>query len=183
MDQTLINTERLALNELTDEDTEFVFRLYTDPTFIMGVGDKGIRDLQDANRYLHDNLRAHYQKHGFGLWKVALKSNHQALGICGLVQRESLLYPDVGFGFLRSAQRQGIGTESAAAVLHYAQQELQLSQILGITSEQNTGSQQLLKKIGLHRQPDILMPEYGEESVVLFALKSNTPVLKPEDQN
>ena len=176
---TKIETQRLMLTELEDADTAFVFQLYTDPTFIKGVGDKGIRNQADANRYLHENLIGHYRSHGFGLWKVTLKSTQEALGICGLVQRESLLYPDVGFGFLHKAQQQGVGTASASAVLDYAREQLGLSQILGITSEENLGSQKLLKKIGLHRQPNIVMPEYGEQSVVLFALINDTEVLKP----
>ncbi|WP_395373576.1 GNAT family N-acetyltransferase [Marinicella sp. W31] len=174
----MIETQRLILTELEDADTGFVFSLYTDPTFIKGVGDKGIKNTEDANRYLHENLIGHYRAHGFGLWKVTLKSNQQAQGICGLVQRQSLLYPDVGFGFLKSAQRQGFGTESATAVLDYAQHQLGLSQVLGITSEENQGSQKLLEKIGLRRQPNVVMPEYGKESVVMFALKNDTVVLK-----
>ena len=179
MSKPIVTTERLILTELQDSDTDFVLRLYTDPSFRYGVGDKGIHDTATANQYLHENLISHYKQHGFGLWKVTLKQDQKPLGICGLVQRASLLYPDVGFGFLSDAQGQGVGTESAQAVLAYAQNQLQLQQILGITSEANQASQQVLHKIGLSRQPDIRMPEY-EDTVVLFALQSDAPVLKPE---
>ncbi len=44
---------------------------------------------------------ASYEKNGFGLYRTALKDTDEPIGICGLVKRDGLDAPDVGF--LRSS--------------------------------------------------------------------------------
>ncbi len=62
----------------------------------------------------------------------------------------------------------GYGFEAANAVLNYAQKELKLTTILGITLEENTASQKLLEKIGL-RQIDTIFIEGDKEELLLFS--------------
>lgn len=172
----ILETERLLLSSLTESDSSFVFDLYTDQKFIKGVGDKGFKTVEDAHKYLVDNLIRHYDKHGFGLWKVTMKDNHSNVGICGLVQRQSLLYADIGFGFLTDYHRLGIGKEAAAATLEYATNKMKMQQVLAITSLDNIASQNLLGTIGLKKQAEVNMPEYNEPSV-LYALYNDSVFL------
>ena len=145
----MIETERLVLSHLTADDAEFVLELLNQPSFIRFIGDKGVRTLDDARRYIAEGPARSYEVNGFGLNLVRLKANDTRIGICGVLKRDTLPDPDIGFAFLPSFWNQGYALESAAAVMTHARETLGLRRILAITSPDNEASEKLLGKIGL----------------------------------
>jgi ribosomal-protein-alanine N-acetyltransferase len=141
-------TNRLVLRELTLADAPFALELLNDPGFHRFIGDRGIRDLAGAEKYLADGPIASYAKRGHGLWMVELKEGRVPVGICGLIQRDTLPHPDLGFAFLARHCGQGYGSESAAAALAYGRSVLKLPTILAITALENPASIKLLGKLG-----------------------------------
>lgn len=164
----IIETERLLLRQITDDDAEFIFELVNEPGWLQNIGDRGVRNVDDARRYIANNLAASYPKFGFGLYLVELKESGASAGMCGLVKRDSLEDVDIGFAFLERFQSKGYAFESAAAVLDYTQNTLGLKRILAIVSPDNRGSIKLLEKLGLHFERMIKMPGETEE-IKLFA--------------
>ena len=49
---TVIETSRLILSELKTEDAAFILKLYNDRDFIFYIGDKGIRSIKDAEKFI-----------------------------------------------------------------------------------------------------------------------------------
>ena len=144
----LITTPRLALRELAADDAAFILELLNEPSFLQNIGDRGVRTLDDARAYIESGPRASYARHGFGLYAVALRETGETAGICGLLKRDALEDPDVGFAFLPRFWSKGYAFESAAAVLQHARTVLGLKRILAITSPGNTASIELLGKLG-----------------------------------
>ena len=153
-----LHTERLVIRELTLADAAFTLELLNDPGFHRYIADRGIRDIPGAEQYLRDGPIASYAKHGFGLWLVALKDGGRPVGICGLLQRDTLPHPDIGFAFLARFTGLGYGYESSAAVLQYGYTTLKLPVILAITAEENPPSISLLEKLGFRFERMIQMP-------------------------
>lgn len=145
----IIETERTGLRLPTKEDGPFFLELLNDPEFIRMTGDRGIRDLKGAEGYVTDRLLAQHEKHGFALYVVEERATGTATGICGLVQRDYLDAPDVGYGFLPAFRNRGIGSETARAVLDFARDHLNLAVVYGITRCDNSASSRLLERIGL----------------------------------
>lgn len=146
----VLETERLTLRHLSPEsDAEFILRLLNEPSFLQYIGDKGVRTLADARDYIVNGPAKSYQDNGFGLYKVELKETGKPIGISGLIKRDTLPEPDIGFAFLPEYWRMGYAYESAAAVMKYARGELRLERILAITTPGNAASEKLLAKIGL----------------------------------
>jgi RimJ/RimL family protein N-acetyltransferase len=164
----ILDTERLRLRELLESDAAFVLRLLNEPSFIRSIGDRGVRTLADAERYLRDGAIASYRTHGYGLYLVELKESGEPLGICGLVRRDYLEAADVGFAFLPEFWSRGYASESATAVMAYAFKSLGLPRILAIVSPGNVGSIRVLEKLGLVFQGMIKPPGEGSD-VQLFA--------------
>ena len=156
----ILETERLVLEELSAGDEKFIFELMNSPGWIEHIGDRGINTLDDAINYLNSRLIASYKVNGYGLFKVVLKDNSTPVGLCGLVNRPSLDYPDIGFAFLPKHMGKGYGYESAAAILIYSKEVLGLEQVVAITSAENTKSQKLLERIGLKFDKIIKLPDY-----------------------
>ena len=164
---TIIETERLRLRELTLEDAAFIFELVNDPAWLRYIGDRGVRTVEDAGRYILDGPRASYAQHGFGLYLAEQKENYTPLGICGILKRATLAEVDIGFAFLPRFRALGYACEAAAATLGYAHEKFGLRRIVAITSPNNERSIKLLEKLGFAFERMLHLDENSPE-VKLF---------------
>jgi len=159
----VLETSRLTLRRLTEEDAPFILRLLNEPSFIEFIGDRGVRTVDDARRYLRAGPLASYEQHGFGLYLVELREGEVPIGICGLLKRDQLDHPDIGFSLLPDYWSQGYAMEAASAVMQYARESLGLGRILAITSPHNERSGRLLARLGFTFERKIRMSADGEE--------------------
>lgn len=144
----MVETERLLLREITADDAGFVLRLVNEPAFLRYIGDRGVRTLDDARRYIAEGPVAGYARDGYGLMRVVRKADGASVGMCGVLRRESLPEPDIGFSFFPEYWSQGYALESARAVMSHARGTLGLGRILAITTRDNEPSMRLLGKLG-----------------------------------
>jgi RimJ/RimL family protein N-acetyltransferase len=159
----VLETNRLVLRWLTIDDAEFIFDLLNQASFLHYIGDKGIRTIEDARKYILTGPIASYERFGFGLYLAELKQTQISIGICGLLKRESLEDVDVGFAFLPQFWGQGYAFESAAAVLKYGRDALGLDRIVAITSPDNQASIRVLNKLGFNFQRMIRLSQNAPE--------------------
>jgi RimJ/RimL family protein N-acetyltransferase len=162
-----LETERLTLRELSTADAQFILRLLNEPSFLRFIGDKGVRNLDDARNYILTGPIASYERHGFGLYCVQLKNPDTPIGICGLLKRELLADVDIGFAFLPEFWNKGYAFESASAILFYGKDVLKLPRIVAITNKDNDASAQLLEKLELRFDRLIKLPG-DEDEIRLF---------------
>jgi len=164
---TIIETERLILRRLSNDDAAFIVELLNQPSFLRYIGDKEVRTIADAVRYIETGPIASYERFGFGLYLVELKESGASIGMCGLLKRDSLPDVDVGFAFLPSYWSRGYALESASAVMIYGRQVIGLRRIVAIVSPENEPSIRLLEKIGLRFERFIKLSE-DQPEVKLF---------------
>jgi RimJ/RimL family protein N-acetyltransferase len=96
----VLKTPRLSLRNLDPGDSGFLVELMNEPPYIEHIGDRGVRTAADGRRYIEEKYAASYARHGYGLYLVERVEGAEPIGICGLVRRESLDHPDLGFAFL-----------------------------------------------------------------------------------
>ncbi|MEK4708060.1 GNAT family N-acetyltransferase [Bacillus sp. FSL R10-2780] len=161
----VLETERLTLRWFDIKDAPFILELVNDPAWIQFIGDKRVKNLEDAKNYILNGPVDMYNKTGFGLYLVERKEDLTPLGMCGLIKRDSLEDVDIGFAFLEKFRSKGYGYESAAAVMEYGVQKLGMKRIVAITSIDNTVSGKLLEKVGLRFEKII---SDSEEDLKLF---------------
>jgi ribosomal-protein-alanine N-acetyltransferase len=150
----VLSTPRLSLRRLAPGDSAFLLELMNEPPYWENIGDRGVRTVEDAARYIEEKYTASYARHGFGLYLVELADGAARVGICGLVKRDALDHPDLGFAFLRRFWSRGYAAESAAATLTHARETLGLTYVYGLVSPGNARSIRLLEKLGLrHLRP------------------------------
>ena len=154
----VLRTPRLQVRELTAADAPFMLTLLNDPAFIQYIGDRGVRTLADAAAYVERGPRVSYAQHGFGLWLVALAASGAPIGICGILKRDALPDPDLGFAFLPGYRSRGYGFEAAAAVRDYARVTLALPRLLAIVNPDNVASIRLLARLGFAFERPLTMP-------------------------
>ncbi|MFN7928825.1 MAG: GNAT family N-acetyltransferase [Blastocatellia bacterium] len=155
-------TERLQLRRFTLDDAAFILQLLNEPSFLTNIGDKGVRTVDDAREYLRTGPLASYAQHGFGLLLVELQNT--PIGMCGILKRDGLDAPDIGYALLPRYWSQGYAIEAATAVLQYAYITLQLNRILAITKPDNTASIRVLEKLGFVFTEMVKLPGAATES-------------------
>src|SRR6266498_1520901 len=133
----VLETERLTLRRIGVSDAGFMLDLLNEPSFLLHIGDKGVRTEDDARRYIQDGPRASYERFGFGPYLVQLRDGGEPIGISGLLKREGLEDADLGFALLPRLWSRGYGLESASAVLAHERKRLGLRRVVAITSLDN----------------------------------------------
>ncbi|WP_258240816.1 GNAT family N-acetyltransferase [Pseudidiomarina homiensis] len=158
----------IVLREVNIDDADFIFELYTGDDFRKTIGDRGIHSRQQAVEYIKDKLQTSYALHGFGLWILEANGeadgevNGAAIGVCGLLQREYLPHPDLGFALLPTHYGQGFARRAAKLTLKYAAETLHLQTVLAITHPANSASQRLLQGLGFVHVEATIEPATGE---------------------
>jgi len=167
-----IETERLSIRPLTAGDAGFILELLNEPSFIKNIGDRGVRTLSDAERYIENGPVTSYVRNGFGLCLVTLKESGESIGMCGLIKREALEDVDIGYAFLPRFWSKGYALEAALAVRRYASEVVGLKRIVAIVDPQNQGSIRVLEKIGMQFEKMVRLSQDDIE-LKLFALELN----------
>ena len=164
----ILETPRLTLREAALADSAFVRQLLNDPSWLENIGDRGVRSDADAENYIRKNIWLPYQTNGYGMYVVQLKSPALPIGMCGLVKRDFLSGPDLGFALLPDYVGQGYASEAARAVVLHATQSLGIARLYAIVKRDNHRSIRLLARLGFHPQGPCVTPE-GEE-IDLYAI-------------
>lgn len=167
-------TERLRLREFSNDDVDFIIRLLNEQSFIRNIGDKKVRSAEQALTYLLEGPIASYQKFGFGLNLVELKESMIPIGMCGLINRDSLEDVDLGYAFLPEHWSQGYALEAATATMTIANQRHHLQRVVAITSPDNKSSTRLLEKIGFGYEGLKKIDDDGDECS-FFAYEFSQP--------
>ncbi|HEU4834355.1 MAG TPA: GNAT family N-acetyltransferase [Pyrinomonadaceae bacterium] len=166
---TVIETERLSLRPLTVDDAEFILALVNEPSFLRYIGDKQVRNVEDARQYILNGPVASYEKHGVGQMLVELKESQTPIGMCGLLKRDELPEPDIGFALMPDFCNKGFAFEAASAVLQDARDRLKLQRFVAITTLDNDASMKLLERLGFKFERVIRLAPDREE-LKLFVL-------------
>ena len=155
----LFQTSRLRLRPLTYEDSPFLIELLNDPAWLQNIGDRHVHTEADARAYLDRTYLKMYREHGFGMWLCERLSDGTAVGSCGIVKRDELPCPDLGFAFLEAYRGKGYAHEAAQACLKIARDDYGADRLRAIVLPTNQPSIRLLrklefKKIGTFQFPD-----------------------------
>ena len=165
----ILETERLRLRHLSTDDAAFILELLNQPSYLRFIGDRGVRTVPEAERYIAQGPMASYERYGFGLWMVEMKEGRQPVGTCGLIKRKELDDVDIGYAFPPRFWGQGYASEAARAVMAYGRDVLKLKRIVAIVSPDNERSIKLLEKLGLEFERTMSWPADGSELSVYAA--------------
>ena len=164
-----LHTKRLIIEEATFKDASFFLELLNSPGWLEHIGDREVHTKGEAIGYIQRYHIHFYKKYGFGMYKIVLKETQQAIGLCGLVKRDTLAHFDLGFAVLPAYVRKGYAFEAASAVLDYGKKTLALETILAFTTVENIKSQQLLEKLGMQFKERTKVGDW-EEDFLLYTI-------------
>ncbi len=145
---TIAETKRCMIRELTLDDMDDLFELYSDEELTKYM--EPLFDYEEETTYQRAYINNMYRYFGYGMWLVFLKETGELIGRAGLEHREYHGETEVELGYLIAAkyQRQGIATEVCRAILDYADEELDLQGMNCLIEEGNTPSINLAETLG-----------------------------------
>lgn len=149
--QMILETKRLYLRELTQEDYPSLCRILQDEETMYAY--EGAFCDTEVQEWL-DRQISRYRRWGFGLWAVILKETDQMIGQCGLTMQpwkgEEVL--EVGYLLERNFWHRGYATEAARACRDYAFEVLQAKEVCSIIRDTNLASQKVAIRNGMCRK-------------------------------
>lgn len=144
-----IETERLILREMTDNDFDALYAVLADS------------DIMEHYPYTfdHDRVRGwirknieRYKVFGFGLWAVVLKESGEMIGDCGLTMQiiNGQIRPEIGYHIRKDCQRKGYASEAAKAVRDWTFMNTPFNMVYSFMKHTNIPSSRTAIAYGCH---------------------------------
>lgn len=147
--QILLETARLIIRNICEDDYENLYRLNSDPIVMKYIGDGTADSAQEVKAGL-SRILDYYEKHpGLGIWAMQVKSMNEFAGLCMLKYWNGTSEVEVGYRLLQEYWGKGYATEAAAALVEYGKSNMHLKRIIATASAANIPSIKIIEKLGL----------------------------------
>ena len=144
----ILETERLTLRELTDDDYAALYA-------VLAVSDIMAHypytfDEARVRGWIEKNMRR-YREEGFGLWAVVLMETGEMIGDCGITMQNihGTMLPEIGYHIRADRQRRGYASEAAAECIRYAFENYDFPAVYSYMKYTNIPSQRTAVKNGM----------------------------------
>lgn len=158
-----LETERLLLRKLEENDYERLFLLDSDPEVMKYIGVPVLKDVNQSKDVIR-MIQKQYEDNGIGRFAVIEKESNLLIGWSGLkfLTKEINGYNNIyelGYRFLPEYWGKGYATESAKASLDYGFNDLNIDVIYAMAHSENDGSNHILQKLGFERTGEFMEPD------------------------
>ena len=163
----IIETERLILREMTENDFDALYEVLADVEIMKHY--PYIFDEERVRNWINRNVER-YHTLGFGLWAVCLKETGEMIGDCGLTMQliNGQIKPEIGYHIRRDQQRKGYAKEAAIAVRNWTFEHTSFNEIFSYMKHTNDPSINTAVAYGC-KQVDTYQDE-SNEIVRVFAI-------------
>jgi ribosomal-protein-alanine N-acetyltransferase len=149
----LLQTERLILREVKEEDWHSVHEYGSDPEVVkyLPFGP----NTEDETKAFIRRVIVNQKEQPRLSYSCALviRSTNKLIGICRIhIVSTDNKEGEIGYGLNRSYWNQGYMTEAAQRVVSFGFEELGLHRIYATCEPANTGSSRVMEKIGMQRE-------------------------------
>lgn len=149
MIENIIETKRLFIRPFKLTDIAAFAPICADEEVMRYIGG-GAHDRIETEKRM-TNWILSYQQDGFGLMALIHKESKHLIGFCGLIRQtvDGEKYIELGYRLAKDYWHQGLATEAASAVKHYAFHSLQLEELISIIDCENLASINVATKVGM----------------------------------
>ena len=147
MKEMILETKRLLLRELKQDDFNNICKLLQDP--IVMYAYEGAFSKKEVQEWLDKQLRR-YQNDGFGLWGMIEKDSGELIGQCGLTYQEfnGQQVPEIGYLLRAEYWHKGYARTGAKIMADYAFNKLNLNSVIFEIRPENVSSRKVAESLG-----------------------------------
>jgi RimJ/RimL family protein N-acetyltransferase len=156
-----VGTPRLVLRRWREHDVAPMSIINADPEAMRWIGDGSVRDEQQTRAAI-EAWERQWDRHGFGLFALELRTAGEMIGFAGLTVPEFLpeVMPavEIGWRLARPFWGRGLATEAARAALRFGFTDRGLEQIISIAQVGNDASERIIGKLGMRLDRETVDP-------------------------
>jgi ribosomal-protein-alanine N-acetyltransferase len=156
-----LETERLLLRELTDDDFDALYRMNSDSEVMRYVGRGKTQNREEVEVTLQRYKDLPNKHPGFYIWAAVEKASDEVTGLIFLLPYAPTSEVEVGYRFLPEFWNKGYATEGTKVALEYGFEQLGLDRIIAIAYPENLASIRVMEKAGLHSEGTIFNDQLG----------------------
>ncbi|GAS81205.1 GCN5 family acetyltransferase [Paenibacillus amylolyticus] len=147
-----LETKRLLLKEIRQSDSQDIFHIFSSDEVTKFYDVESFKNMKQAEALIQ-RWNERFENGQVIRWGIALKSDGRVIGTCGfhgwLKQHHKAA---MGYELAPEFWQQGYMTEVAQEIVEYGFNNLELNRIEAFVEPENTGSRELLKKIGFSEE-------------------------------
>jgi [ribosomal protein S5]-alanine N-acetyltransferase len=142
----VIETERLLLRRISNDDVNEVFELRSNPETMKYIPRPLVKTTEDALEHIAMIEEKIVINEGIN-WGITLKGNPKVLGIIGYYRLQPENYrAEIGYMLLPEFHGKGIITEAVKRLISYGFDDLKLHSIEAVIDPENFASEKVLQK-------------------------------------
>jgi ribosomal-protein-alanine N-acetyltransferase len=147
-----LETERLILRPLTLEDTDFVFRHFSDPAVTQYLLDEPpVTELAQAQEIIQFYLEPAGKT--YNRWGLIQRSDQQLIGTCGYHKWDRRYFrAEIGYDLSPDFWGQGYMAEALRAIIQNGFEHMGLNRIDALVYIENNRSCRLLQRLGFKQE-------------------------------
>lgn len=158
----VIETERLLLKQITNDDVNEVFELRSNPETMKYIPRPLVKTTEDALEHIAMIGEKIVSNTGIN-WGITLKDSSKLLGIIGYYRMQPENYrAEIGYMLLPQFHGQGIITEAVKRLITYGFNDLKLHSIEAVIDPENRASEKVLQKCGFAKEAHLRESEFFE---------------------
>lgn len=148
--ETVIETERLRLRRLDDDDCSRLFDFYQDEEVMRFLGPRP-ESREEFVAAQRQRWSEHDREHGWGQWAMVRKDDGAFVGRCGLVMQhvDGVDEVEVGYALGREFWGRGYAGEAAVACRDWAFRNLGVPRVISLIAPLNARSQAVARRNGM----------------------------------
>lgn len=174
----VLETERLLLRRLTEDDVDMVYELRSDPETMRFIPRPIVKDRTEALHHIAMISEKIEDNTGIN-WAIAFREKpEEAIGVLGHYRIVPEHFrAEIGYMILRKHWGKGIVAEAIAPLLDYGFDVMGLHSIEAVIDPANVASAKVLEKNGFVKEAHFIENEYFDgkfiDSAVYSLLKKN----------
>lgn len=156
----IIETDRLILRRITNDDVNEVFELRSNPETMKYIPRPLVKTTEDALQHIAMIEEKIVANTGIN-WGITLKGNPKVLGIIGYYRMQPENYrAEIGYILLPEFHGKGIISEAVKRLITYGFNDLKLHSIEAVIDPENFASEKVLQKYNFVKEAHLKESEF-----------------------
>ncbi len=157
----VIETKRLFLREITNDDLQELYSLYSHADVAKGMGINPLADIRSAQDLL-DYFKQSFIKKTMIRFALALKDEKKLIGTIGLQDIKWEYYlSEIGFDLNPEYHNKGYMSEALQSVIDYGFTRLRLQKLFALSYVENVVAHSVLERCGFMKEGRLLQHNYN----------------------
>lgn len=172
-----IETKRLILREINENDVEGIFKVFSDPQVAKYDWFRPIESKDDAIKFIK-RYKEEFEAGEEITWGIELRDTKELIGICCLGNFDNgARRAEIEYDLVHDKWNKGYATEAVEAMVKFGLSQMNLNRIEAFITPGNDASLKVLEKLnftkeGIVRERDLIKGKL-EDGIMMFIIQKD----------